>query len=103
MAVQTKTEAGKPAVHEIAGGWITEKTGTEVPVFLRVAYVLIASACVGLSDPVHVWRSRSRRARAAREAVQLIDLHVGAADVHHRRSGSSFLHRCIGLRREKRP
>ncbi len=35
-----------PPVHEIAGGWITEKQGTEVPAFLRVAYVVIASCCV---------------------------------------------------------
>ena len=41
-----KPETAAPAVHEIAGGWITEKQGTEVPAFLRVAYVVIASACV---------------------------------------------------------
>ncbi len=40
-----KTTAAQP-VHDIAGGWITEKQGTEVPVFLRVSYVVIASCCV---------------------------------------------------------
>ena len=39
-------EVKKPEVHEIAGGWITEKEGTEVPVFLRVVYVLVASSAV---------------------------------------------------------
>ena len=50
MVAGTKTHTGQPAeqpeVHEIAGGWITEKKGTEVPPFLRVAYVVIASFCV---------------------------------------------------------
>lgn len=46
MAIEIKPPVEKPAVHEIAGGWITEKEGTEVPVFLRVCYVLIASAAV---------------------------------------------------------
>jgi hypothetical protein len=46
MAIELKAQAEKPAVHEIAGGWITEKEGTEVPAFLRVCYVLIASAAV---------------------------------------------------------
>jgi hypothetical protein len=45
MAVETKPQIEQAAVHEIAGGWITEKAGTEVPAFLRVAYVVIASAC----------------------------------------------------------
>jgi hypothetical protein len=26
-------------VHEIAGGWITERAGTPIPVFLKIAYV----------------------------------------------------------------
>ncbi len=44
MAAEVKPTA--QPVHEIAGGWITEKQGTEVPVFLRVCYVVIASASV---------------------------------------------------------
>jgi len=46
MATEVKPMIQKPAVHEIAGGWITEKPDTEVPVFLRVCYVLIASSAV---------------------------------------------------------
>ncbi len=33
----TKTDPGE--VHELAGGWITERTGTAVPPFLKLAYV----------------------------------------------------------------
>lgn len=28
-----------PKVHELAGGWITERAGTPIPVFLKIAYV----------------------------------------------------------------
>ena len=45
MAVELKPQADdKPVVHEIAGGWITEKADTGVPAFLRACYVLISSA-----------------------------------------------------------
>jgi len=46
VAVDLKTQGAEPAIHEIAGGWITEKAGTEVPVFLRVCYIVIASSTV---------------------------------------------------------
>lgn len=26
-------------IHELAGGWITERVGTPIPVFLKIAYV----------------------------------------------------------------
>jgi hypothetical protein len=32
-------------VNEIAGGWITEKKGTEVPAFLKGAYFVIFCGC----------------------------------------------------------
>jgi hypothetical protein len=28
-----------PKVHELAGGWITERAGTPIPAFLKIAYV----------------------------------------------------------------
>jgi NADH:ubiquinone oxidoreductase subunit H len=37
------TERG---IKEIAGGWMTERTGTDVPVFLKLSYVVIAAGCV---------------------------------------------------------
>ncbi len=40
-----RTEAAAHDVHEIAGGWITEKKNTEVPTFLRLVYVVVA-ACM---------------------------------------------------------
>lgn len=30
-----------PDLHEIAGGWITERKGTEVPMFLRFTYIVV--------------------------------------------------------------
>jgi hypothetical protein len=47
MAVETQQQPEKPAapaVHDIAGGWITEKAGTEVPAFLRIVYVVVAAS-----------------------------------------------------------
>lgn len=32
-----KSENGK--IHEIAGGWITERAGTPIPAFLKLTYV----------------------------------------------------------------
>jgi len=43
MAAEIKPQIEQPAVHDIAGGWITEKTDTPVPMFLRIAYVVIAT------------------------------------------------------------
>lgn len=31
---------------EYADGWITEKKGTDVPLFLKISFVVIASGCV---------------------------------------------------------
>ncbi len=31
--------AESPKIHEIAGGWITERAGTPIPLFLKLAYV----------------------------------------------------------------
>jgi len=28
-----------PKVHDLAGGWITERVGTPIPAFLKIAYV----------------------------------------------------------------
>jgi hypothetical protein len=35
------TETEKTELHEYAGGWITEKSGTEIPFFLKLAYPII--------------------------------------------------------------
>src|SRR5690349_17573624 len=34
-----RTKGEDEKVHEIAGGWITERVGTPIPVFLKIAYV----------------------------------------------------------------
>ena len=39
-------EPGKEAIHDYAGGWITERTGTEVPGFLKLAYIVIAGGAI---------------------------------------------------------
>lgn len=35
-----------PNLHEIAGGWILERKGTEVPGFLKATYVVVAGSCI---------------------------------------------------------
>jgi len=36
----------KEAIHEYADGWITERSGTEVPAFLKFAFIAIAAGCI---------------------------------------------------------
>jgi hypothetical protein len=39
-------ETTKPKIKEYADGWITEQSGTAVPGFLKLAYVVIAGGCL---------------------------------------------------------
>jgi len=39
-------EPGEEAIHGYADGWITERSGTEVPVFLKFAFIAIAGGCI---------------------------------------------------------
>ena len=39
-------EPTKPKIKEYADGWITEQAGTEVPGFLKFAYIVIAGGCL---------------------------------------------------------
>lgn len=41
--------AKDPNLHEIAGGWITERKGTEVPGFLKATYIVVTCCCIGYS------------------------------------------------------
>jgi hypothetical protein len=34
-------------IKEYAEGWITEREGTDVPGFLKLAYIVIAAGCLG--------------------------------------------------------
>jgi len=36
----------KEDLHDYAGGWITERKGTEVPAFLRFVYIFVASGTI---------------------------------------------------------
>ncbi len=36
----------KGAIHEYADGWITERSGTEVPTFLKFAFIAIAGGAI---------------------------------------------------------
>ncbi len=38
------TETPKPELHEYAGGWITERKGTGIPGFLKLAFPVIGLA-----------------------------------------------------------
>jgi hypothetical protein len=40
-------EPDKPKLKEYADGWITEREGTDVPGFLKLAYIVIAAGCLG--------------------------------------------------------
>ena len=33
-------------IKEYAGGWITERVGSEIPPFLKLSYIVIAAGCV---------------------------------------------------------
>jgi hypothetical protein len=33
-------------IHDYAGGWITERSGTDVPGFLKLAFIVIAGGCL---------------------------------------------------------
>ena len=33
----------RPEIHELAGGWITERAGTPVPLFLKLSYVFFCA------------------------------------------------------------
>jgi hypothetical protein len=39
-------EQPKSELHEYAGGWITERKGTKIPGFLKLAYPIVAIACI---------------------------------------------------------
>ena len=39
-------EPTKPKIKEYADGWLTEQAGTEVPGFLKLAYIVIAGGCL---------------------------------------------------------
>ena len=36
----------QPEIKEYADGWITEKKGTDAPIFLKIAYIVISLGCV---------------------------------------------------------
>lgn len=35
----SKTGTDGQKIHELAGGWITERVGTPIPIFLKISYV----------------------------------------------------------------
>jgi hypothetical protein len=39
-------EPDKTKIKEYAGGWITEREGTEIPTFLKFAYIIIAGGAL---------------------------------------------------------
>ena len=40
-------ESEKSKLKDYAGGWITEREGTDIPAFLKFAYIAIAGGCLG--------------------------------------------------------
>jgi hypothetical protein len=43
---QSGNDPAKDAIHEYADGWITERSGTEVPGFLKFAFIAIAGGAI---------------------------------------------------------
>lgn len=39
MATEKQNDQAPAPVHEIAGGWITERKGTPIPLFLKLTYI----------------------------------------------------------------
>ncbi len=39
------TDQHTPGIKEYAGGWLTERTGTDAPLFLKLSYLVIAAGC----------------------------------------------------------
>jgi hypothetical protein len=39
-------EPNKPEIKQYADGWITERAGTDVPKFLKFAFIAIAGGCL---------------------------------------------------------
>ena len=77
-------EPTKPKIKEYADGWITERDGTEVPGFLKLAYIVIAGGALAYfliymnGEVNHAGRGHLVRAmNAATEAS-------GGPDVRHR-------------------
>jgi len=40
-------EQEKSKLKDYAGGWITEREGTDIPTFLKFAYIVIAGGAIG--------------------------------------------------------
>jgi len=39
-------QATKPKIKEYADGWITEREGARIPMFLKLSYIAIAGGCL---------------------------------------------------------
>ena len=46
IPAKSANDPAKEALHEYADGWITERSGTEVPTFLKFAFIAIAGGAV---------------------------------------------------------
>ena len=55
-------EPTKPKIKEYADGWITEREGTEVPGFLKLAYIVIAGGASATSSSTCTARSTTQTA-----------------------------------------
>ena len=72
------TEPRDEKVHELAGGWITERVGTPIPLFLKLAYV--GFSIFGLYYLFAYWTGEvghSSRGAFVEEFNQAVDLPGG--------------------------
>ena len=79
-------EQPKSDLHEYAGGWITERKGTKIPGFLKLAYPVVALACLAY---LFIYMNGEIRHETRGPLVQQLNAVTGSAD--------SFIYIVAGL------
>ena len=79
-------EQSKSDLHEYAGGWITERKGTKIPGFLKLAYPIVAIACIAY---MFIYMNGEIHHSTRGPLVQQLNAVTGTAD--------SFMYIVIGL------
>jgi len=70
-------EPSKSELHEYAGGWITERKGTRIPGFLKLAYPIIALAALAYA---FLYRNGEIHHSTRGSLVQQLNSVTGSAD-----------------------
>jgi len=79
-------EQSKSELHDYAGGWITERKGTRIPGFLKLAYPIIALACLAY---IFIYMNGEIHHSTRGQLVQQLNATTGNAN--------SFMYIVVGL------